>query len=851
MKRIFGSLLLLGGMFVIGVQPLFAAEPTLITLTETHQYTTQRVMTFLSQDPATDLFLQNYFSSYAKEIFFQPPSVSEPVSPAIDAGKLGDDDQNNRNPEPAVGTDESNTQSGGVTTNGGSDAGGSVGSVGTGGEVTQPTTEVVQSTSEPLLVVETATEVATSQADQTDAVETVTTSTPEETAVTQPLVVSPATETSGVVDTIALPEPTVLPSQPDASITSGMTTVLPQELPTATETIVQASQITVPASPLAVVSTTAIVDPLIVQPKTLQLVEIYPNTNGSDSTEEYVTIKNVGSESVNLNGWMLKDASGKKFTMAQDEQLVAGANRQFGRPETGVTLNNDTEEIFLIAPDQSIVDDVVYTSAPKGATYDRADDGWHWPAPTVVVPSVTAPVVTSPMATQPVVQTILTATPTPTVTTTPTQTVVVTSIPQPVVITQPVPLTPAQKTIEVTKLYPNTSGDDSLEEFIQIQNTGTDAIDLNGWAIKDASNKTFTVTQNQLLAAGATLQLDRQTTGIVLNNDAEDISLIAPDKSLIETISYSNAPIGETYDRTQNSWHWSSTTTTVEQTAVPADPVGTVVTNTTPAATTSTTAVSATVKITPTTSISSITSAKTKPDTTVVEVTGIVRVLPGILGKQFFYIEDAQDGVQIYKYDAVFPDMQVGQSVRVKGEMSTSGTERRIKVTTTGGIELYGSVTEQKPIIKSVSQLETSLAGKLIQTSGTVVSSGSGHLLLEQDGVQLDLPIITTTKIDLSVFKAGMSVQATGILRPSGNVMKLYPRSQEDLLILDTPKPPALTGTTSTGKDTQNQTATETALVMILGTILVLSSWVTRHFIQKKHLAYANHILKLRTETSN
>ena len=41
--------------------------------------------------------------------------------------------------------------------------------------------------------------------------------------------------------------------------------------------------------------------------------EVLPNPVGQDTTGEWLTLLNDGSEAVNLRGWSVKDASGKKF----------------------------------------------------------------------------------------------------------------------------------------------------------------------------------------------------------------------------------------------------------------------------------------------------------------------------------------------------------------------------------------------------------------------------------------------------------------------------------------------------------------------------------------------------------
>ncbi len=773
-------------MFVIGARPLMAATPVTVTFTQIDQYTRQQTMTFLLQDLTSDPSLQNYFSSYVQKTFSSPADFSQLNSFTTSLGELSSNDEDFGDSQPSVGADEPVAESGGLNGNGTSNAGGSVGDVGTGGGV-EP---------EPLLI--------------------------------EPTVSTPIqTEPTGLSVSIALPEIVEAPI------------ILAEPIPVAAQSdtiapIVEAIPVVTPSQPVIVATNTP-----VLPPKTLELIEVYPNTNGSDSTEEYVQIKNTGTESVNLKGWILKDASGKKFTLTQDELLAAGATRQLGRPETNITLNNDEEELILLAPDEQIVDHVTYTSAPKGGVYHRSEDGWHWPVVVAASQPTTEPTTTSTTLTPVTPSTVVPATPTTTaLVNTPTTVAAI----EP---TTPAVVIPSPKTLELVELYPNTENNDSEEEFISLKNTGAESVNLKGWTLKDASEKTYTFGQDLFLAAGVSTKLDRANTNITLNNDEETLSLSAPDKELIDFVSYAKAPKGETYIRAGAVWHWSSESAQTQPTNVLQTSVATVTPTTEPTTSTPSASESAPVVTSNQVTTSGIAQMKTKADTAIVNVSGVVSVLPGVLGKQFFYIEDETDGVQIYKNDAIFPDMQIGQRVQIKGELGSIGLERRVKVTKEGSLDVLEVGTVPTPSEKSITELTTASVGKLVRTSGSIVSRASDRILLEQDGHQLEVGISSYAQIDTSALKAGMRLQVTGILRASGSDVKLSPRAQTDLVILEEQKPLVTAGTMGTGKDVQKESMQQTAAVISAGTASVLFAWALRHFIQKKRLLYANNILKL------
>lgn len=113
-------------------------------------------------------------------------------------------------------------------------------------------------------------------------------------------------------------------------------------------------------------------------PKTLRLSEFYPNTGGNDLTDEFIEIENTGNQSVSLNGWSIKDASGTKFTFANDALIGAHTYKAFLHPETKISLNNSGDTITLTAPDGSIIDTQTYDQAKTGVTYARSENIWDW-----------------------------------------------------------------------------------------------------------------------------------------------------------------------------------------------------------------------------------------------------------------------------------------------------------------------------------------------------------------------------------------------------------------------------------------------------------------------------------------
>ncbi|MBI5369855.1 lamin tail domain-containing protein [Candidatus Uhrbacteria bacterium] len=411
---------------------------------------------------------------------------------------------------------------------------------------------------------------------------------------------------------------------------------------------------------------------------------------------------------------------------------------------------------------------------------------------------------------------------------------------QPSVTTQPTPV-PSPTTLQLIELYPNTTGDDKLEEYINIKNVGEAPVELSGWTVKDALGKTFAFDQMSL-APNVTYQLLRTQSNIALNNDTDTISLIAPDLHVVDAVAYEKPKQGDRLMRQDEVWRWSSDPASatetnagagahedqaqtpdtsqpanqpIEETAPvvitdapiaqpevvslpnspPASPPATIPAVDQPSSYTSS---AADHSIVPHTLM--ISQAKQLEDDTPVEIHGIASVSPGILGKQFFYISDESGGVQIYKYDADFPAITVGTPVVVHGIMSTSATERRVKVDKTGSISTQADGPAPDAMTKRVSELETNDIASLARVEGILVTTATDHMQIESEGVALEVAIASYTNIDSTAFHPGDELIITGIVRPFGDKLKLTPRSQQDIVVKEKPAPVASTATMGTGK---------------------------------------------------
>lgn len=99
--------------------------------------------------------------------------------------------------------------------------------------------------------------------------------------------------------------------------------------------------------------------------------EFLPNPVGKDTDGEYIKLFNEGVDDINLSGWKIVDASGKKFnlngyTIKTNSELVLSYSA------TKISLNNNGETLFLYDSAGNLIDEVGYSGkAAEGIAYGK------------------------------------------------------------------------------------------------------------------------------------------------------------------------------------------------------------------------------------------------------------------------------------------------------------------------------------------------------------------------------------------------------------------------------------------------------------------------------------------------
>ncbi|MCE9621530.1 MAG: CotH kinase family protein [Actinomycetia bacterium] len=186
----------------------------------------------------------------------------------------------------------------------------------------------------------------------------------------------------------------------------------------------------------------------LIQGADVRFSEIYYHAAGEAEADEFVELVNVGDEPAQLQGWCI---SGIKFCFVEAFSLEAGAFVAVGQPEYEGSLSNKSDRLRLIDPLDQIRDEVTYDDGPPwpefadgaGQSLQRvdllgdADDPASWIAaePT---PGASNEVVATELAGEMV----------------------------------------------FTEVHYHAADDNPAAAFVEVMNTTTAEIDLNGWCVE-------------------------------------------------------------------------------------------------------------------------------------------------------------------------------------------------------------------------------------------------------------------------------------------------------------------------------------------------------------------------------
>ncbi len=109
--------------------------------------------------------------------------------------------------------------------------------------------------------------------------------------------------------------------------------------------------------------------------------------------------------------------------------------------------------------------------------------------------------------------------------------------------------------IFLSEVYPSPEKD--AQEWIEIFNAGNADVDLSGWSIDDVKNagsKPWKIEKSIVIAPGQFLVFQKSETKLSFTNSGEEVSLLAPDGTVADLVSYPSIKTGKSYSKNEDTW---------------------------------------------------------------------------------------------------------------------------------------------------------------------------------------------------------------------------------------------------------------------------------------------------------
>ncbi len=564
--------------------------------------------------------------------------------------------------------------------------------------------------------------------------------------------------------------------------------------------------------------------------------EILPNPSGSDEDDEFIELKNNSGAVLPLVGWQIGTRD-KLFDLSG--ALEAGGFRFFSRSETGVVLPNTTStEVRLYNSQHQIADSVTYTGAPSGQSYARgANSTWLWTAAitkgaeneftdgTIENTSGTKTVqpiwkITAPASGKPgsilhfnatksvdprggtlfmdwdfgdgskleganvehvflqsgIYQVQLSAT--SSVGTVGTKKFVV-RIAEPGVL--------ASSGVIISELFVDPSGTDS-EEFVEVFNDSTTTADVSGFKLQTSEENSFVIPAETHVAPEQFLVFYRLATHLDLANGGGEVDLVSASGTLVDAAVFPKGDVGKSFSRDGAVWKWASApspgrfalASEIIEALPPQKVLGTKIKKT--AVKTKKTAL-------PPIAVNFNDTENLVSGRPVI-ARGIVTAVPGVLGKQYFYLSTSEGGMRIYQSKKDFPPLEVGDVVEVTGKISVVAGVKRINIANRSAVDILDTEKGLEPQEIKLNDLGDENAGELVFVQGEITEITGNHLYVDDGDGEIPVYLHTSAKIDKKDFKMQQLVRVTGILEQIDKGWRISPRTQSDIRVTGVAKDP-------------------------------------------------------------
>ncbi|MBI4121872.1 MAG: lamin tail domain-containing protein [Parcubacteria group bacterium] len=520
----------------------------------------------------------------------------------------------------------------------------------------------------------------------------------------------------------------------------------------------------------------------------VRLNEIFANPSGDESAQEFIELYNEESFAVDITDWHIADAV--KSTILANKIIPALGYLVLKKADTGLSLNNSDEIIRLSDKNNAPVSELTYETTTEDTSLNWASLVWYEAAPTpglanaaLALPASPAAPASPAPATDPTTTPITAPAPSPTPIEPPAPKPVPT--PKPISSPDPIPAPSAPSapdtnvsSLRLNELLPNPVGSDD-EEWIELHNAGKTAVRLAGVSLADPA-KTYALPDATLAADGYVL-ITRSESGIALNNDGDELRLLAG-STLLDELVYEDSVEGQSWARdASGEWVLMETLTPGKANSYASVNVSA------EASPKAATAAAAKTRAKTATEIDFVSWDNAK-DRELVALRAVLIAAPGTFNAKTAYVqgEDGDGpGVELYFSKADWPNLDVGDVLRVVGKKSAIKDGRRLLVSSGEDIDVLDHV-DVVAAAASASDLAAPQANTLVLLSGELSARGKKDLAVsaaQGDG--------TDAAVKIALSKASLAApevlpqsmgEVVGLYRP-GKTPEVWPRSEEDLII--------------------------------------------------------------------
>jgi micrococcal nuclease len=234
------------------------------------------------------------------------------------------------------------------------------------------------------------------------------------------------------------------------------------------------------------------------------ITELVPNPTGEESDGEWIEIYNNSSTVLPLCGWSLDDeqAGSRPYSLSR-YQLAPHSYLVLPRKQSGITLNNDHDQVRLIAPlpagGTGVSMAVQFDNASDDQSY-AIDESGNWKWTRYLTPGSAN------------------------------------ALEDPSNLFEPSP-------IQISAALPNPHGVDTYDEWIELTNTAGWPIWLNGWKLRDSDGKELDLT-GTVLSKLQTKRIYLYRTKYVLTNEHDTLYLVDEKNSVRSILSWKKAGEG-------------------------------------------------------------------------------------------------------------------------------------------------------------------------------------------------------------------------------------------------------------------------------------------------------------------